>query len=51
MQLALTIIYLAFVAVVAALVIWNLFTEKDIYTKIGGAILLVVLLMRLFLIK
>jgi len=50
-MIILTILYLAFVAVVAFFVVLNIFKEKDIYTKIGGAILLAILLLRLFLIK
>mgnify|MGYP006916048817 CR=1 FL=1 len=47
----LTVIYLIFVAIVAIMVVWNMFTSKDLYKKIMGAVFLIVLILRLFLIK
>jgi len=44
-------IYLAIVAAVLALIIWNFLTEKDLRRKIGDAMVIVPLLLRLFLIK
>jgi len=50
-MIILTILYLLFVAIVSFFVLVNVFKEKSIYVKIGGAILFVILLLRLFLIK
>lgn len=44
-------LYLAIVAAVLALIIWNFITEKDWRRKVGDAMVIVPLLMRLFLIK
>jgi len=44
-------LYLAIVAAVLALIIWNFLTEKDLIRKIGDAMVIIPLLLRLFLIK
>ena len=47
----LTIIYLAIVAAIAGFVVWHSFETKNIYEKIIGGVMLVLLILRLFLIK
>ena len=47
----LTVLYLIFVGIVAVMVIWNMFTTKELYKKIMGAVMLIILILRLFLIK
>ena len=47
----LTVIYIAFLVLVALFVIINMFRTKKIYEKIIAAIILIVLLLRIFLIK
>ncbi len=50
-MLALTIIYIAICVIVAAFVVWNMFTSKKIWDKVTGIIILAVLILRIFLIK
>lgn len=47
----LTYIYLALVAIVLALVIWNLFTEKKIINQLSAIMVVIPLVLRLLLIK
>ncbi len=47
----LTVIYLVFVAIITVCVVWNTFKTKKITDKVVGAVALVMLLLRLFLIK
>lgn len=47
----LTVIYLIFVFIISVMVIWRIIETKNIYEKIGGALMLVLLILRLFLIK
>ena len=47
----LTIIYIAFAVIVAAAVVWNMFTTDKVYEKITGAVMLILLILRIFLIK
>ena len=50
-MIILTIIYLIFVAAIAGFLVWHSFETKDIYEKIIAAVMLVLLILRLFLIK
>jgi len=47
----LTIIYLIIVAIIGVFLVWNVFESKNIYDKVLGSIMLVLLILRLFLIK
>lgn len=47
----LTIIYLIFVAIILVMVVWNMFHTKSISEKIVGAVMLIILILRLLLIK
>lgn len=47
----LTYIYLALVAIVLALVIWNLFTEKKFINQLSAIMVVIPLVLRLLLIK
>lgn len=47
----LTYIYLGLVAIVLALVIWNLFTEKKIINQLSAIMVVIPLVLRLLLIK
>jgi len=44
-------IYLTIVAAVLVLIIWNFLNEEDWRKKVGDAMVIIPLLMRLFLIK
>ncbi len=50
-QLILRIIYLTMVAILIVFVGWHGYKTKNIYEKITAALMLVVLVLRLFLIK
>ena len=47
----LTVVYLVIVAIIGVFVVWHAFETKNIYEKIIGAIMLVLLVLRLLLIK
>lgn len=49
--MVLTVIYLAIIVMLLGLVIWNMFTEKDIMVQIDAALIIIPLVLRLFLIK
>ncbi len=51
MSLVITIIYLIIVAAIGVFVVWNAFETKNIYEKIMGLVMLILLILRLFLIK
>ena len=51
MSLVITIIYLILIAVIGAFIVWNSFETKNIYEKIIGAVMLVLIVLRLLLIK
>lgn len=46
-----TIIYLALIAVVLALTVWNLFTEKKILNQLNAMVVIIPLVLRLIMIK
>ena len=47
----LTIVYLVIVAIIGIFVVWHSFETKNIYEKIIGAVMLVLIVLRLLLIK
>lgn len=47
----LTLIYLIIIAVIAVMIIWHSFETKNIYEKIGGILMLILILLRLFFIR
>lgn len=47
----LTVIYIIFLVITAIFVVINMFRSKKIYDKIIGAIILIVLILRILLIK
>ena len=49
--MALTIIYLAIIALLLVFIVWNMFTEKDIMRQIDAALVIIPLVLRLLLIK
>lgn len=51
MSTVLTIIYLLFVFIITIMVVWNMFESKKLAEKITGAIILILLTLRLLLIR
>lgn len=47
----LTVLYLIIIAFIGIFIIWHLFETKKITEKIIGALMLILILLRLFLIK
>lgn len=50
-MIAITIFYLCLVAIITVTVLWNVWKSENIYEKIMGAMMLVLLILRLFMIK
>ena len=51
LPIILTGIYLVFVFVVLVMVVWNMFRTKSISEKVIGAVMVIILILRLLLIK
>lgn len=50
-MIAITIFYLFLVALITVTVVWNVWKSENFYEKIMGAMMLVLLILRLFMIK
>lgn len=50
-MIAITIFYLFLVALITVTVVWNVWKSENVYEKIMGAMMLVLLILRLFMIK
>lgn len=49
--MVMTYFYLGLIAIVLALTIWNMFTEKKIVNQINAMMVIIPLVLRLFMIK